>query len=87
MKPIFLTSFFLLSLLPCFIHAQEIPQKVQDNYIAIATKNGEVLEKSFLPDFSRPHPNQMFRSVPCFPGKKIMLSVLTAAKPGDLFLK
>lgn len=72
------------SLLAC---AQEVPQKILDNYLAIAAKSGEVLEKSFLPDFSRPHPTQMFRSMPCFPGKKIMVSVLTAAKPSDLILK
>ena len=87
MLPKFFSLYLFIWLLPCFICAQQVPQKIQDFYLSTAAKNGQVLEKKILPDFNRAHPTQLFINMPCFPGKKITASVLMATKPGDLKLK
>lgn len=82
---------FLLAaviILSCSITtAQQVSKESQDDFIRSANRNGNVLEKSIMPDFSKPHPNRLLTSMACFPGKKIMIEVLMAAKPSDLQFK
>lgn len=77
----------LLLLCPVFVNAQKVPDKVLDKLIKTYTDKGMKLEKSFLPDFKRAHPcNMMYYNV-CYPGKKIVVATVTAAKPSDWYFK
>lgn len=67
--------------------AQVVPDNVLNKLIKTYADKGMKLEKSFLPDFKRPHPcNMMWYNV-CYPGKKIVVATVSAAKPSDWYFK
>ena len=67
--------------------AQQVPQAALDAFVKSSNENGFQLEKTMLPNFNRAHPNEMFRYIPCFNGKIIMVDIVMAKKPTDLQFK
>ncbi|MFN8288428.1 MAG: hypothetical protein U0V74_16845 [Chitinophagales bacterium] len=67
--------------------AQQVSKESQDDFVRSANQHGNVLEKSIMPDFTKAHPNRMQTTMACFPGKKMVINVLMAAKPSDLQFK
>lgn len=87
MKQLISITFLLGLLMPSRTNAQELPQAIVTYYTSFLKEKGEVLERAIVPNMTRTHPNDMLIDMPCFPGKKIGVKVLMAAKPGDLLLK
>ncbi len=81
----FLAVFWLL--IPVVVSAQKVPDEVLNKLIKTYTDKGMMLEKSFLPDFKRVHPGNLMYYNVCYPGKKIVVATVTAAKPSDWYFK
>ena len=68
--------------------AQKIPDSAIDEFCEAAKSDGYTIERIIKPDLTKPHPNEaMYWDGPCYPGKTVIVSVLFAAKPQDLFFK
>jgi len=64
-----------------------VPDKILGMLVKTYTDKGMTLEKSYLPDFKRAHPCNMMWYTSCYPGKKIVVATITAAKPSDWYFK
>jgi hypothetical protein len=66
------------------VKAQRVPDAVIDSLIKMYKSNSSsILDKSFLPNFNRAHPNDMMIDTKCYPGKKVTVVALLASKPTD----
>ncbi len=78
MFPLFMLLFFIAQK----SSAQQVPQHVLDVILKAYHELG-TLDKSYLPKFSRAHPNDMYFYSPCYPGKKICVLSILPDKPKD----
>jgi hypothetical protein len=66
--------------------AQKIPEKVIEEWCESAKADGYTIERMIKPDFTKANPNEaMWWDGPCYPGKTVVVALLTASKPQDLF--
>ena len=87
MKPLLLYLILSLVLAPLFLAAQKVPDEILNKLVKTYTDGGFSLEKSYLPDFNRVHPCSLMYYSVCYPGKKIVVATVTAAKPSDWYFK
>ncbi len=87
MKPLYNYLILLLLLAPLMASAQKVPDEILNKLIKTYTDKGMKLEKSYLPDFKRVHPCGLIYYNVCYPGKKIVIATVTAAKPSDWYFK
>ena len=71
-----------------WLRAQTVPQPILDKLIKTYTDKGYKLEKSVLPDFTRPHPNKAsYFYTQCYPGRGVVVVAIMGKKPSDWKLK
>lgn len=87
MKHVHFILAVLLLVAPVSVSAQKVPDKVLNKLIKTYADKGMTLEKSFLPNFNRAHPGNLMYYNVCYPGKKIVVATITAAKPSDWYFK
>ena len=74
-------------LMPVWVNAQSVPDKILNMLIKTYTEKGMKLERSFLPDFKRAHPCNMMYYTNCYRGKKVVVATILAGKPSDWYFK
>jgi hypothetical protein len=79
-------SSLLLLLFTYAAKAQRVPDNILRLYEKVYSETYNI-EKKILPDFTRPHPNQMNFYNQCYPGKRILVYALTAEKPKEWLFK
>ena len=87
MKQILSAIIVSLFLISADVKAQTIPQSALDTMINKYLVQGCKLDKSFLPQMKRFHPNNLMLYNKCYPGKKVIMMCLVAKKPSDWKMK
>ena len=72
---------------PIFLSAQKVPDDILNTLIKTYSDKGMKLEKSYLPDFKRAQPGGLMYYSVCYPGRRIVVATVTAAKPSDWYFK